>query len=139
MLLKNFKCIYNLSILRIKTIFNNLNIFFRNYDTSFKSPNYIKVEQDCAEKDPVLNFGFSGVRPSNFNLNPWFVTGYWDGDGSFYVVLRKDKTCRFGYFLGVECNVVAEINPLNLNLLEEIQSFFGGIGYIKDKNTYGKK
>jgi hypothetical protein len=70
-------------------------------------------------------------------MNPWFVTGYWDGDGSFYVVLRKDKTCKFGYSIGVECKVVAEINPSNLKLLEQIQSFFGGIGNIsKDKNTY---
>lgn len=32
---------------------------------------------------------------------------------------------------------MGEVNPLNLNLLERVQSFFGGIGIIsKDKNTY---
>uniref|UniRef100_UPI003002607A LAGLIDADG homing endonuclease n=1 Tax=Elmerina hispida TaxID=1245649 RepID=UPI003002607A len=65
------------------------------------------------------------------------VTGYWDGDGSFYIVLRKDKSCKFGYSIGLECKVVAEINPLNLELLEKVKYFFGGIGTIsKDKNTY---
>jgi len=37
----------------------------------------------------------------------------------------------------LEYKVVAGVNPLNLKLLEQVQSFFGGSGIIsKDKNTY---
>lgn len=48
------------------------------------------------------------------------------GDGSFYIVLRKDSTCRFGFSISLEYKVVAGVNPLNLKLLELVQSFFGG-------------
>lgn len=70
-------------------------------------------------------------------LNPWFVTGYTDGDGSFIITLRKDPTCRFGYSIGLEYKLVSEVNPLNLKLLEQVKSSFGGHGTIStDKNTY---
>ena len=74
---------------------------------------------------------------TNFKINPWFVTGLSDGDGSFYIVLRKDLSCKFGYSIGLEYKVVAGINPLNLKLLKQIQSFFEGVGTIsKDKTVY---
>lgn len=73
----------------------------------------------------------------DIKLNPWFVTGLSDGDGSFYIVLRKDNTCVFGFSVNLEYKVVAAVNPLNLKLLELVQSFFGGYGIIsKNRNTY---
>lgn len=72
----------------------------------------------------------------NKKLNPWFVTGITDGDGSLYIVLRKDSTCRFDYSIGLEYKVVAGVNPFNLKLLKQIQYFFGGVGSISiDNNT----
>lgn len=77
---------------------------------------------------------------NNLKINPWFVTGLSDGDGSFYIVLlakgAKDLSCKFGYSIGLEYKVVAGINPLNLKLLKQIQSFFsprarGGWYYFK--------
>lgn len=85
-------------------------------------------------KDTIL---MDGAESTNINLNPLFVTGLSDGDGSFYIVMRKDPTCRFGFSTSLEYKVVAEVNPLNLKLLKEIQAFFGGSGTIsKDKNTH---
>jgi hypothetical protein len=70
-------------------------------------------------------------------LNPWFVTGYTDGDGSFIITLRKDPTCRFGYSIGLEYKLVSGVNSLNLKFLEQVKSSFGGHGTIStDKNTY---
>jgi len=46
-------------------------------------------------------------------------------------------SCRFGYSISLEYKVVAGVNPLNLKLLELVQSFFGGIGIIsRDNKTY---
>lgn len=55
------------------------------------------------------NLTESEINKKRFNikLNPCFITGYWDGDGSFYIVLRKDKSCKFGYSIGIECKLVA--------------------------------
>jgi len=74
---------------------------------------------------------------TNVILNPWFITGLSDADGSFYIALRKDSSCRFGYSLSLEYKIVAGLNPLNLQLLKQVQSFFGGIGIIsRDNKTY---
>ena len=57
-------------------------------------------------------------------LSPWFVTGITDGDGSLYIILRKDPTCKFDYSIGLEYKVVAGVNPFNLTLLKQIKYFF---------------
>ena len=96
----------------------------------FSTGNQIKV----IEVDYTLKIAGSSL---NKKLNPWFVTGITDGDGSLYIILRKDPTCRFYYSIGLEYKVVAEVNPFNLKLLKQIQYFFGGVGTISiDKNTY---
>lgn len=96
----------------------------------------IKNKWICKKKEKVRTYCTSG-KTESIKLNPWFVTGLSDGDGSFYIVLRKDSTCRFGFSICLEYKVVAGVNPLNLKLLELVQSFFGGVGIIsKDKNTY---
>jgi hypothetical protein len=96
----------------------------------------IKNKGICKTKEKVRTYCTSG-KTESIKLNPWFVTGLSDGDGSFYIVLRKDSTCRFGFSISLEYKVVAGVNPLNLKLLELVQSFFGGMGIIsKDKNTY---
>lgn len=98
------------------------------------STNTNKISKVDAKVDLTLK---DDVRIKDINLNPWFVTGLSDGDGSFYITLRKDSTCRFGYSVSLEYKVVAGINPLNLKLLELVQSFFDGDGLIsKDNNTY---
>lgn len=69
--------------------------------------------------------------------NPWFVTGLTDGDGSLYITTRKDLTSRHGFHISLEYKITAGIHPLNLKLLELVQTFFDGVGIIcKDKNAY---
>lgn len=73
----------------------------------------------------------------NGGLNPHFVTGLADGDGSFYITFRKDVSYRLGYSISPEFKIVASVSSLNLLLLESVKKFFGGIGTItKFKNTY---
>jgi hypothetical protein len=57
-------------------------------------------------KEKVRTYCTSGNTES-IKLNPWFVTGLSDGDGSFYITLRKDSTCRFGFSISLEYKVVA--------------------------------
>jgi hypothetical protein len=65
-----------------------------------------------------------------FSLNPNFITGYVDGDGSLSVRLRKNSSSVFGYQVSLVFSIGAEVNPLNLKLLERIKDYFGGIGSI---------
>lgn len=61
-------------------------------------------------------------------LNPSYVTGFIDGEGSFIVLVLKRET----YLTGWNIIPVFTISLHNRDrvLLEKIQSFFGGIGKI---------
>jgi len=43
-------------------------------------------------EDLILNYGTIGIRDSSFyspSLNPWFITGLLDGEGSFVITIWK--------------------------------------------------
>ena len=70
-------------------------------------------------------------------LNPWFVTGYTDGEGSFSIRLRTKSSSIFGYNVSIVYSIGAEVNPLNFNLLERVKYYFEGVGSIsKSGNMY---
>jgi hypothetical protein len=58
-------------------------------------------------------------------LNPWFVTGFIDGEGSFGINIIKKKV---GY--SVKPVFQISLHSKDQVLLESIQSFFGGVGRI---------
>lgn len=68
-------------------------------------------------------------------LNPWFVTGFTDGEGCFSIGIRK-ATTSIGWSVGLEYRLVAKNNPANLKMFEEIQNFFG-FGHIRVNENNG--
>lgn len=74
---------------------------------------------------------------TNGKLHPWFVTGYTDGEGSFSVRMRTKPNSPFGFSIGIVYSICAEINPLNLKLLEQVKEYFDGAGSIsRSGNMY---
>ena len=87
----------------------------------------------------AINFGlsnqlinaFSNVKPinrpsyipNNENLHPDWVSGFIEGDGSFFITIRS-QTNHVIAFLSIGLNIRDEF------LLVKIQEFFGGIGSI---------
>lgn len=70
-------------------------------------------------------------------LNPWFITGYTDGEGSFSIRLRTKSNSPLGFHISVVYSIGAEVNPLNLDLLEQVKVYFGDVGSIsKSGNMY---
>jgi hypothetical protein len=58
---------------------------------------------------------------STNNLDPWFITGLTDADGSFFISL----IWRSNYWeVVLKYSVIASINPINLKMLQSIQKFF---------------
>jgi hypothetical protein len=72
---------------------------------------------------------------SRVNLNPFFVTGYTDGEGSFSVRIKAKKDSRFGYGIVPVYSLGAEANPYNKALLENLKAFFNGVGSISTCNN----
>jgi len=72
----------------------------------------------------------------NLGLNPWFITGFTDGEGSFIILILKNPKLKSGW----ECRVCFQIglDVKDKGLLDRIQAFFGGVGKVHkgEKNIY---
>lgn len=74
---------------------------------------------------------------SKGKLDPWFITGFTDGEGSFSVCVRKKSNSELGFHVSIVYSIGAEVNPLNLKLLEKVKEYFDGVGSIsKSANMY---
>lgn len=56
-------------------------------------------------------------------LNPWWVTGFCDGESSFSILIRKSKTHKLGW--SVELCFQIDIHRKDIAILEEIKNYFG--------------
>lgn len=63
-----------------------------------------------------------------YNINPWFITGFTDAEGSFVIKLTKSNSYKVGW--KVEFVFSIGLHEKDLLLLKAIQSYFGGIGSI---------
>lgn len=66
-------------------------------------------------------------------LNPWFVTGLIDAEGSFTVLVIKDSNRKIGW--RIECKFQLGLHDRDLPLLNQIKDFFGGIGQIYNSKS----
>ena len=60
-------------------------------------------------------------------LNPWFVTGLIDAEGCFNIMITKTKS-KLGW--RVQAIFVIELHVKDVQLLYQIQTFFGGVGTV---------
>ena len=67
-------------------------------------------------------------------LSPWFITGFTDGEGSFWVSILKDNTYKTGW--SVKLGFEIRLHKKDRALLEHIQKFLG-VGKIYTKNKRG--
>ena len=59
----------------------------------------------------------------NFKLNPWWVTGFLDDEGCFYVFVRKKKNYKLGW--QVEPRFTIALHKKDQSILKQILKFFG--------------
>lgn len=67
-------------------------------------------------------------------LNPLFVTGFTDAEGSFMVSFTKSSESRHGFRIRAIFQI--QLHKKDLELLKTIQAFFQGIGYISSSKEF---
>lgn len=67
-------------------------------------------------------------REHKTTLNPYFVTGFTDAEGSFIIRVNKNSSYKTGWVVKAVFSICLHIE--DLPLLLSIQEFFGGIGFI---------
>nr|YP_007507045.1 hypothetical protein I510_mgp46 [Ceratocystis cacaofunesta]YP_009704184.1 hypothetical protein [Ceratocystis fimbriata]YP_009710336.1 hypothetical protein [Ceratocystis albifundus]AFO38101.1 hypothetical protein [Ceratocystis cacaofunesta]QEN73747.1 hypothetical protein [Ceratocystis fimbriata]QFX74838.1 hypothetical protein [Ceratocystis albifundus]WPM94707.1 hypothetical protein [Ceratocystis fimbriata]WPM94759.1 hypothetical protein [Ceratocystis fimbriata] len=67
----------------------------------------------------------------NLKMNPWFFTGFADGEASFILYIQKTSNTKIGWatWVGFEIN----ISDKDLSILKDIKSYLG-IGKINQKS-----
>jgi hypothetical protein len=89
-----------------------------------------KVQQTRGEVTTLLEA--SSLTTQNFKLNPWFITGFTDAEGSFSVIVLKSNNLKVQWqarlYFQISLHVKDKI------LLEQIKNFFG-VGEIYTKTS----
>ena len=70
---------------------------------------------------------------NTIQLNPDFITGFTDGEGSFGIYLAKREKSRLGW--SVEPSFKIELHSRDIKLLKLIQAFFGIGSIIKNRRN----
>ena len=72
----------------------------------------------------------SSVMPLKITtkLDPWFVTGFTDAEGSFILSISPSSRYKLGWSVTVCFQIVLHIK--DIDLLYKIKEFFGGVGSI---------
>ena len=70
---------------------------------------------------------------NNYSIDPWFITGLFDAESSFVVTILKNPRYKTGW--NVQARVQIKMHEIDRTLMEKMQEFFGGIGYISKANN----
>jgi hypothetical protein len=106
--------------------------FERNYPIKIlsKQLNVCAPNLHTSRKFSTFNY------PSNANVNPWFLTGFIDAEGSFGVTIDKTQRRKLGWRVQVKFQLGLHIR--DLSLLLQLQQFLGGIGSIYTNTALNK-
>lgn len=66
-------------------------------------------------------------------LNPWFLTGFSDGESSFYITVHKSNNVKTGW--SVRAIFETHLHVKDKALLEKIQTSLGGVGSITTRDN----
>jgi len=68
-----------------------------------------------------------------FSMDPWFITGLFDGESSFVVAILKNSKYKTGW--NVQSRVQIKMHKKDRALIQSIKGFFGDIGYVSKPNN----
>ena len=103
-------------------------------NTSYAPKNFKRSYSRLANSNTLSN----KVTNSKSKINPWFITGLVDAEGSFVVSVLKSSFTKIGW--GVNARFKITVHITDLDLILKLKDFFGeNIGKIvisKDTCTY---
>lgn len=98
----------------------------RDYPVEILSKQFIRNNSTCTYRNRETN-------KNNSTLNPYFITGFTDAEGSFTVTIYPDKEMKSGIRVLAEFKL--GLNKRDLDLLKLIKNNFGEIGNLYYNET----
>ena len=90
-------------------------------------------ERNYQIKIPSKQLNYFSILHSNNRLNPWFVTGLADSEGTFTIMIDQNQKRTLGW--RVQAKFQIGLHKRDLDLLLQAQQFFGGIGSIGESGN----
>ena len=99
----------------------------------------LRCREGLISKDKLIfTRGLHTVERSS--VNPWFLTGLVDAEGSFVVYIVKDDSRKLGYFVLASFELALNVKDrLLLNILKENMGNTGNIYYNQKDDKYKYK
>lgn len=95
------------------------------------STGQFQISQPSAFKfQSVCSYSTWGV--GKVSLDPWYITGFSDGEGCFLLAVNKHKRFKLGYSLGAVFQI--HLHSRDLALLERVKDYFGVGKVYVEKN-----
>lgn len=110
-------------------IFNNIYTYISPHKLAGDKDNRMGLHT-CSKKG---RRNLLGNPPGLNKLNPNYITGFVDGEGSFIVKILKRSRLRVGFEVQLCFQITS--HPKDRALLESIKDYFGGIGSIHKEGS----
>ena len=113
-----------IKIISLKAAFNN----FLSEKLQEEFPNLVPIAEICPQEELDIEHNI---------YDPCWLVGFVDGEGCFFVRLRKAAGCRVGYQISLKFQITQ--HTLDKRLLEKIVEYLG-CGYYREvaKNKDGR-
>lgn len=72
-----------------------------------------------------------GIDNLKWDLKPWWITGFTDGEGCFSISIVRNKACKSGW--EIKLSFSFSLHKKDKVLLEKIQSYFGVGNIFKER------
>ena len=89
---------------------------------------FSSFERNYQIKCPSKQLKYFSTLHSDNRLNPWFITGLIDAEGTFTVPIDDNPKRKLDW--RVQAKFQIELYKRDLDLLLKVQQYFGGIGSI---------
>src|SRR5436309_13784951 len=114
----------------VKIIINNfINKLLRNYLFNLIRINYLENKNICTYNNAEFN--------KIIKLDPYYITGFVDGEGCFLINVHRRLDCKLGYYVSLAFKI--KLHTRDLIILNKIKDFFNQKGtVIQRKDGYSE-
>lgn len=97
--------------------------------TGFERSYLVKILSNQVINKRSYSTNIPKPKPPKSSLNSWTLVGFVDAEGTFMVRVRKNSKYKTGWLVVALFSIT--LDKKDLFILEEIKSYFGGLGSIK--------
>jgi NADH-ubiquinone oxidoreductase chain 4L len=80
----------------------------------------------------IRNYSTTSSSNKTYSLDPWFITGLFDAESSFVIIVFKNPRYKTGW--NIQARVQIKMHEKDRDLILKIQKYFGGIGHVSNPN-----